>query len=138
FKRALSNELTHILATTVPRLYHTCADTVLLAGFALAFADWRLRRDTKTKTLLRLDWRNPRTQHTIPLKLNTGGINTQHLGDPRALSRLLKRIKEQVSSVPNEDCSFNATQQRSPFSQVCLALYTNGKAPKPITRSLHA
>lgn len=138
FKRSLSNELTHILATTVPRLYHTCADTVLLAGFALAFADWRLRRDTKTKTLLRLDWRNPRTQHTIPLKLNTGGINTQHLGDPRALSRLLKRIKEQVSSVPNEECSFNATQQRSPFSQVCLALYTNGKAPEPITRSLHA
>ncbi|MFI2238203.1 non-ribosomal peptide synthase/polyketide synthase [Streptomyces chrestomyceticus] len=114
----LSAERTGQVLTDVPAAFHADAEDVLLTAFALAVADWQRRSSAADGTVL-ADVRRPGRVplgEGIDLSRTVGRCTTTHpvrldLGDPggealredggHAAATALKRVKEELRSLPD-------------------------------------
>ena len=122
-ERSLSVETTTNLLTSVPAAFHARVNDVLLTGLALAVANWRQARGETPIGAIRIDLeghgREP-LDSTIDLTRTVGWFTTLYpvhldlgaidLADARAggpsVGRALKRIKEQLRTVPENGLGY--------------------------------
>lgn len=134
----LSAETTSALLTTVPAAFHAEVNDVLLAGLALAVARWRLRRDADASVVLITVECHGREQDVVPgaelsrtvgwftslfpVRLDLGGVNVDEAfeGGPAA-GTVLKRVKEQLRSVPDGGLGFGLLRHLNPETAAVLS-----------------
>ncbi|MFF7180205.1 amino acid adenylation domain-containing protein [Streptomyces sp. NPDC008121] len=99
--RVLPADLAEALLTTLPRMFHADPASLALAALAPALIEWRGRRVPAATSALRIDLATPEVPDPVPVRLTPGPANLDRsLADPRGLARALKRVKEQVRSLP--------------------------------------
>ncbi|AWS40467.1 non-ribosomal peptide synthetase [Streptosporangium sp. 'caverna'] len=120
------------LLIDLPSLYHCDPEHIALAALAPALIEWRRTYLPKAGAWLRLDMATAGLPTAYPVRLNPGIPDVDKaLAEPRDLARALKRVKEQVRSVPNAGRTYSllpadatTAQQPSTYvgSQVCFRL----------------
>ncbi|MFG2312765.1 amino acid adenylation domain-containing protein [Streptomyces sp. NPDC048566] len=129
---------THALLTTLPALYRGKADDALLAGLALAVAQWRRDRgEDRSATLVRLEGHG-RDEHLVPgadlsgtlgwftamfpVRLDLDGIDLADAldGGPSA-GAVLKAVKEQVRAIPGGGLGYGPLRHLNPETGAELA-----------------
>ncbi|MGH3873694.1 MAG: amino acid adenylation domain-containing protein [Pseudonocardiaceae bacterium] len=131
---------TEPLLTEVPAALHAGVDDVLLCGLALAFASWRRRQghhDGPGCLLVDLEGHGRQEQvvtgvdlsRTLgwfttlhPVRLDVGGIDLgEALAGGPAAGQALKRVKEQLRSVPDHGVGFGLLRYLNPETAPILA-----------------
>jgi non-ribosomal peptide synthase protein (TIGR01720 family) len=132
-ERALSNEATAAVLTTVPAAFHARINDVLLTALVLATAAWRGARGDTDSLALRVDLESHGREpfdpsidlaRTVgwfttlyPLHLDPGAIDLPDaLAGGPAAGRALKRIKEQLRTVPNNGIGYSMLRYLDPGS----------------------
>ncbi|MGC4924952.1 amino acid adenylation domain-containing protein [Streptomyces sp. DT117] len=134
------------LLTTVPTAFHAGVDDVLLTGLALAVSSWRAQRagDRTGESGLLLDLeghgREQIADHIdlsrtvgwftslYPVRLDPGPVDARQPGnfDAALVERALKRVKEQLRTVPDHGVGFGMLRHLNPATRPRLA-----SAPPP-------
>jgi len=129
--------VTSVLLNTVPGMFNAGVNEVLLAGFAAAVAEWRGRHERARGGLLVDVEGHGRTggegdiSRTVgwftcvyPVRLDVGGLE---VGEVRrggaAAGVIVKRVKEQVRSVPGDGLGFGLLRYCDVESRAALAEY---------------
>ncbi|MFI9382020.1 amino acid adenylation domain-containing protein [Kutzneria sp. NPDC052558] len=138
----LSEEQTVALLTEVPAVFHAEINDVLLAGFALAVADWRRRRGEPGNGVLiemeghgredigeRVDLSRTVGWFTSvnPIRLDPGPVDFAQVwaGGP-VVGDVLKRVKEQLRAVPDKGIGYGLLRHLNPTTAAVLA-----RRPRP-------
>ncbi|QUQ65769.1 non-ribosomal peptide synthetase [Kutzneria sp. CA-103260] len=139
----LSVEQTVALLTEVPSVFHAEINDVLLAGFALAVADWRRRRggDAGNGVLIEMEGHGREDigervdlSRTVgwfttinPIRLDPGPVDFAQVwaGGP-VVGDVLKRVKEQLRAVPDKGIGYGLLRHLNPTTAGVLA-----RAPRP-------
>ncbi|MDF6018170.1 non-ribosomal peptide synthetase [Streptomyces sp. JH34] len=147
--RTLSTHLpatwTNPLLTTVPAAFHAGVEDVLLTGLALAVCSWRAERAATpggarpagTAVLLDLEGhgREQIADHLdlsrtvgwftslYPVRLDPGPVDTRDPGrfDAALVERALKRVKEQLRTVPDHGVGYGMLRRLNPATRARLA-----------------
>ncbi|MFJ4971756.1 amino acid adenylation domain-containing protein [Streptomyces sp. NPDC088755] len=134
------------LLTTVPTAFHAGVDDVLLTGLALAVSSWRAQRagDRTGESGLLLDLeghgREQIADHVdlsrtvgwftslYPVRLDPGPVDARQPGnfDAALVERALKRVKEQLRTVPDHGVGYGMLRHLNPATRPQLAA-----APQP-------
>ncbi|WP_436841758.1 condensation domain-containing protein [Streptomyces cyaneofuscatus] len=137
---------TRPLLTTVPTAFHAGVDDVLLTGLALAVSSWRAQRagDRTGESGLLLDLeghgREQIADHIdlsrtvgwftslYPVRLDPGPVDARQPGnfDAALVERALKRVKEQLRTVPDHGVGYGMLRHLNPATRPGLAA-----APQP-------
>ncbi|MCQ6555757.1 amino acid adenylation domain-containing protein [Streptomyces sp. C10-9-1] len=122
------------LLTGLPQLFRCTPEHIAVAALAPSLVEWRRTRLPGAGAWLRLDLAAAGVPTAHPVRLNPGVPDLDRaLAEPRDLARLLKRVKEQMRSVPDAGRGYPAlladpaTAQR-PSSQVRLRMLPAGTA----------
>ncbi|MGW7086042.1 amino acid adenylation domain-containing protein [Streptomyces sp. NPDC054871] len=134
----LGPDITGPLLTDVPAAFHAEVNDVLLAGLAVAVADWRRRHGHAhyAQTLIELEGHGreqlsdgldlSRTvgwfTSAFPVRLDPGTLDWDEVwaGGP-ALSTALKRVKEQLRALPDKGVGFGLLRYLNPHAARTLA-----------------
>ncbi|MFI7237653.1 amino acid adenylation domain-containing protein [Streptomyces cyaneofuscatus] len=134
------------LLTTVPTAFHAGVDDVLLTGLALAVSSWRAQRagDRTGESGLLLDLeghgREQIADHVdlsrtvgwftslYPVRLDPGPVDARQPGnfDAALVERALKRVKEQLRTLPDHGVGYGMLRHLNPATRPRLAA-----APQP-------
>ncbi|MFE9823414.1 amino acid adenylation domain-containing protein [Streptomyces sp. NPDC005791] len=137
------------LLTTVPAAFHAGVDDVLLTGLALAVCSWRAERAAPggprpggTAVLLDLEGhgREQIADHLdlsrtvgwftslYPVRLDPGPVDARYPGrfDAALVERALKRVKEQLRTIPDHGVGYGMLRHLNPATRPLLA-----SAPHP-------
>ncbi|MCP3804555.1 non-ribosomal peptide synthase/polyketide synthase [Allokutzneria sp. A3M-2-11 16] len=132
---SLPTAITAPLLGAVPASVHGGVNDVLLSGLALTVADWRRRRGVdETALVLELEGHGrediaegvdlARTvgwfTSAYPVRLDPG---THELGDVRAAARVLKRVKEQLRSLPDNGIGYGLLRHLNAETSAELAAF---------------
>ncbi|MFJ9691431.1 amino acid adenylation domain-containing protein [Kitasatospora sp. NPDC101183] len=136
----LPPQATGALLTWVPAAFHTGVNDVLLAGFALAVADWRRRRGTEASGVL-VDLEGHGREELVPgadVSRTVGwftslfpvdldpGVSTAEewaqvwAGGP-ALGRAVKAVKERLRALPDNGAGYGLLRHLNPETGRVLA-----------------
>ncbi|GAA0624941.1 hypothetical protein GCM10010174_50260 [Kutzneria viridogrisea] len=128
----LSPELTEQLLTGVPAAFHAEVEQVLVAGLALAVAQWRRANRTASGELLLELEGHGRDQFGEELDLSgTVGwftsvypvrVDVGELG-PHQAGAAVKRVKEQLRALPADRAGFGVLRYLNPQTQQALARF---------------
>ncbi|MGI9003166.1 MAG: amino acid adenylation domain-containing protein [Pseudonocardia sp.] len=136
---SLPTERTTPLLTAVPAAFHAGINDVLLTALVLAVIDWRGRRglDTSSSVLLALEGHGREEQvgenvdlsrtlgwftSIFPVRLDPGPIDVaQALGGQAAAGQALKRIKEQLRTLPDHGVGYGLLRHLNPETGPVLA-----------------
>ncbi|MGW0468931.1 amino acid adenylation domain-containing protein [Streptomyces sp. NPDC003027] len=103
FHRTLTGGLAEALLTALPRMFHADPAHIALAALAPALIEWRGRRVPAAQSALRVDLATAAVPEAVPVRLTPGLAHLDRsLSDPRGLARALKRVKEQIRSLPDD------------------------------------
>jgi non-ribosomal peptide synthase protein (TIGR01720 family) len=135
----LPTELTEPILSSVPAAFHAGVNDVLLTALALAVADWRRRRDlgTGSGVLIALEGHGREEDiaagtdltrtlgwftSVFPVRLDPGPIEVaEALAGGPAAGQALKRIKEQLRSLPDHGLGFGLLRYLNPETGAVLA-----------------
>ena len=135
----LPTELTVPVLGAVPAAFHAGVNDVLLTALALAVADWRRRRDlgTSSGVLIALEGHGREEDigagvdlsrtlgwftSLFPVRLDPGAIDTADaLAGGPAAGQALKRIKEQLRTLPDHGLGFGLLRYLNPETGAVLA-----------------
>ncbi|MFD8799309.1 amino acid adenylation domain-containing protein [Streptomyces atroolivaceus] len=133
------------LLTTVPAAFHAGVDDVLLTGLALAVCSWRAERAAalgghqpgSTAVLLDLEGhgREQIADHVdlsrtvgwftslYPVRLDPGPVDAREPGrfDAALVERALKRVKEQLRTIPDHGVGYGMLRHLNPVTGPLLA-----------------
>ncbi|WKX71564.1 non-ribosomal peptide synthetase [Streptomyces sp. XD-27] len=131
-------DVTETLLTTLPAVFRGRPDDGLLAGLALALAQWRRTRGVpESSTLVRMEGHG-REEHVVPgadlsrtvgwftslypVRLDLAGIDVADAvaGGPAA-GRAIKAVKEQVRAVPDNGIGYGLLRHLNPHTAAALA-----------------
>jgi amino acid adenylation domain-containing protein/non-ribosomal peptide synthase protein (TIGR01720 family) len=131
-------DVTEALLTTVPAVFRGRADDGLLAGLALALAQWRRDRGVdETSALVRMEGHG-REEHVLPgadlsgtlgwftslfpVRLDLAGIDVADaLAGGPAAGRAVKAVKEQLRAVPGHGIGYGLLRHLNPGTAAALA-----------------
>ena len=119
-------ELAEPLLGTVPAIFHAGVEEVLLAGLALAVADWRRRRGADAETVLVDVERHGREEFTEGVDLSrtvgwfTSLFPVRLAADPDA-DRTLKQVKERLRALPDNGIGYGLLRHLNPDTSPLLA-----------------
>ncbi|WP_190127169.1 non-ribosomal peptide synthetase, partial [Streptomyces inusitatus] len=131
-------EVTSELLTSVPTAFHAGIDDVLLAGLTAAVAEWRDGQSVGAGSAILVDLeghgRVPLSDaddlsRTVgwftsshPIRLDVGSVDLSEVreGGPAA-GRVLKRVKEQVRSVPGDGLGYGVLRYLNPETAAAFA-----------------
>jgi nonribosomal peptide synthetase CepB len=134
----LSTEDTSALLTRVPAAFHAGVDDVLLAGLVTAVGDWRRARghgidggvlvtiEGHGREPLAADMDLTRTvgwfTNVYPVRLDPGAVDVAEVRAGGAdAGRLVKRVKEQLRSVPGDGLGYGLLRYLNPATSAALA-----------------
>jgi amino acid adenylation domain-containing protein/non-ribosomal peptide synthase protein (TIGR01720 family) len=136
-RRTAAPELTSSLLTDVPAAFHGRVQDVLLAGLSVAVGEWRRRRGTGagSAVLLDLEGHGRAGQDELDLTRTVGWFTTLHpvaldpgelgwvevRGGAAGLGVAVKRVKEQLRSVPDSGLGFGILRYLNPQTMLNLA-----------------
>ncbi|MFC9945043.1 amino acid adenylation domain-containing protein [Streptomyces pratensis] len=133
------------LLTTVPDAFHAGVDDVLLTGLALAVCSWRAERAAATggprpgSTAVLLDLeghgREQIAEHLdlsrtvgwftslYPVRIDPGAVDARDPGrfDATLVERALKRVKEQLRTIPDHGVGYGMLRHLNPTTRPLLA-----------------
>jgi amino acid adenylation domain-containing protein/non-ribosomal peptide synthase protein (TIGR01720 family) len=129
--RTLSTGHTSALLTEVPVAYHAGVNDVLLTAFAVAVADWRVRRGRGGDPAVLLDLEGHGREDVVPgadlsrtvgwftslhpVRLDPGsGQRARFWNGGAAVGEVLKRIKEQLRAVPDGGIGYGMLRHLTP------------------------
>ncbi len=126
----LPPEATDALLTALPVAFHAEVNDVLLAGLALAVADWRRRRTPDADTAVLIDLEGHGREEVVdgvdlsrtvgwftslyPVRLDAGGA---------AAGAAIKRVKEQLRAVPDKGIGYGLLRHLNPRTAPVLAAH---------------
>ncbi|MGW7089018.1 amino acid adenylation domain-containing protein [Streptomyces sp. NPDC054871] len=128
---SLPPEVTTLLLTTVPTAFHAKVDDVLLAALALAVAHWRRTHARGRHTALLVDVEGHGREEIVegadlsrtvgwftslyPVRVDPGPLAWDEVvdGGP-SLGQALKRVKEQVRSLPDRGIGYGLLRHLNP------------------------
>ncbi|MFD4530477.1 condensation domain-containing protein, partial [Streptomyces sp. NPDC058470] len=129
-------EVTSVLLTTVPAVFHAGIDDVLLTGLTTAIAEWRDARGTPGGLLMDVEGhgRVPLVDgvdlsRTVgwftsvhPVRLDAGAVDLADVraGGPAA-GRAVKRVKEQLRAIPGDGLGYGMLRYLNPETAPELA-----------------
>ncbi|WP_455678742.1 amino acid adenylation domain-containing protein, partial [Streptomyces atratus] len=130
---SLPTQWTAPLLSSVPAAFHAGVNDVLLAGFAVAVADWRRRRGLGEDTGVLLDLEGHGREEFLdgvdlsrtvgwftslfPVRLDPGTSATTGV----ALGRAVKRVKEQLRALPDNGLGYGLLRHLNPHTAPRLA-----------------
>jgi non-ribosomal peptide synthase protein (TIGR01720 family) len=135
---ALPADITGALLTTVPAVFHSRINDVLLTALVVAIADWRRRRGQGGSNGVLIDLESHGREQILedadlsrtvgwftslfPVRLDPGALNLQDAleGGP-ALGRALKAIKEQLRTVPEGGLGYGLLRYLNPETAQALS-----------------
>ncbi|MEU3290710.1 condensation domain-containing protein, partial [Streptomyces longwoodensis] len=135
---SLPPEVTNPLLTTVPTAFHAKVDEVLLTALALAVAQWRRTHAWGRHTALLVDVEGHGREEIIlgtdlsrtvgwftslyPVRVDPGPLAWEEVvaGGP-PLGQALKRVKEQVRSLPDRGIGYGLLRHLNPVTASKLA-----------------
>ncbi|MFI8517800.1 amino acid adenylation domain-containing protein [Streptomyces sp. NPDC085481] len=131
FARTVTGEPAGALLTALPTLFHAAPEHIALTALAPALIEWRAKRLPAAQSALRVDLAADRAGTPYPVKLTPGLANLDKaLTDPKGLARALKRIKEQVRSVPADGRNYAELAGRNAeFTPSRVVLRYGSEAP---------
>ncbi|GAB3505193.1 non-ribosomal peptide synthetase [Amycolatopsis cihanbeyliensis] len=136
---SLPTETTAAVLTTLPAVFHASVNDVLLTGLTLAFADWRRSRfGGATEGLLLSTEGHGREQQIFeraelsrtvgwfttiyPVSLDPGRVDWDQVwSGGAAVGEALRRIKEQLRSVPDNGIGYGLLRYLNPETAPTLA-----------------
>ncbi|MBD8507903.1 amino acid adenylation domain-containing protein, partial [Hoyosella sp. G463] len=133
----LDSDSTEALLTTLPAAYRGGVNDGLLAGLALAVRQWRARRGTSTPQVLVTLEGHGREEELVPgadlgrtvgwftsmypIRLDTGAVADDDLGDMARLGPAVKSVKEHLLGVPHKGLSYGMLRYLDPATSSALA-----------------
>ncbi|MFI9103079.1 amino acid adenylation domain-containing protein [Streptomyces fildesensis] len=128
---SLPPDVTASLLTTVPAAFHAGVDDVLLTALALAVAQWRRGHARGRHTELLVDVEGHGREEIIadtdlsrtvgwftslyPVRIDPGALGWEEVtGGGPALGQALKRVKEQLRSLPDKGIGFGLLRHLNP------------------------
>ncbi|WP_274599392.1 non-ribosomal peptide synthetase [Streptomyces sp. So13.3] len=128
---SLPPDVTTSLLTTVPAAFHAGVNDVLLTALALAVAQWRRRHARGRHTELLVDVEGHGREEIIedtdlsrtvgwftslyPVRIDPGALGWEEVADGGpALGQALKRVKEQLRSLPDKGVGFGLLRHLNP------------------------
>ncbi|WP_437079543.1 amino acid adenylation domain-containing protein [Streptomyces sp. enrichment culture] len=135
---SLPPEVTTPLLTSVPTAFHAKVDDVLLTALALAVAQWRRNHARGRHTALLVDVEGHGREEIVegadlsrtvgwftslyPVRVDPGPLAWEEVvGGGPALGQALKRVKEQVRSLPDRGIGFGLLRHLNPETGPALA-----------------
>ncbi|NGO71962.1 non-ribosomal peptide synthetase, partial [Streptomyces boncukensis] len=133
----LPAEVTEAVLGTLPKAFHGEANDGLLAGLALAVAEWRRRRGVEeTSALIRLEGHGREESaapgadlsrtvgwftSAFPVRLDLAGVDLDEAfaGGPAA-GRAVKAVKEQLRTVPDKGIGYGLLRHLNPDTAAVL------------------
>ena len=134
----LPAEVTGSLLTTVPTVFHSRINDVLLTGLVLAVASWRQAQGASGSNAVLLDVEGHGREELVagidlsrtvgwftslfPVRLDPGALDLDEaLAGGRSLGRALKLIKEQLRAIPDNGLGYGLLRYLNPQTASRLA-----------------
>ncbi|MEV6796618.1 amino acid adenylation domain-containing protein, partial [Streptomyces sp. NPDC051320] len=133
---SLPAEWTRPLLTTAPSAFHAGVNDVLLTGLALAVAGWRAERGMSGNQALLLGLEGHGREEIFervdlsrtvgwfttmyPVRLDPGPVSPSLAYDGSLVDRALKRIKEQLRTIPDQGVGYGLLRHLNPRTRELL------------------
>lgn len=126
--RTVTGDLADSLTGDLPAMFRCGPEHIALAALAPALIEWRRTRVADVRSALRIDIATGAPQSAYPVRLTPGLADIDKaLGDPKSLARAVKRVKEQIRTVPTAGVNYPALRAGSETGPH-LAQYTGSQA----------
>jgi pristinamycin I synthase-3/4 len=113
-ERTVTGPLAEALTRGLPAMFRCPPEHIALAALAPALIEWRLTRVADVRSALRIDIATGASGAVHPVRLTPGLADLgKALADPKSLARAVKRVKEQIRSVPSGGANYAALQAGS-------------------------
>ncbi|MEU9453923.1 amino acid adenylation domain-containing protein [Streptomyces sp. NPDC048277] len=107
--RTVTGDLAGALLRDLPAMFRCGPEHIALAALAPAIVEWRRDRVADVRSALRIDIATGASGTPYPVRLSPGLADLgKALGDPKSLARAVKRVKEQIRTVPAGGANYRA------------------------------
>ncbi|WP_371669343.1 amino acid adenylation domain-containing protein [Streptomyces sp. NBC_00289] len=112
--RTVTGALAGALTGDLPAMFRCGPEHIALAALAPALVEWRRARVADVRSALRIDIATGAPHSAYPVRLTPGLADLDKaLDDPKSLARAVKRVKEQIRTVPAAGVNYPALRAGS-------------------------